>query len=131
MNKQQVISLVLVLVAVVAVVGLKTQRPSSTPSTAPSSQARALPSLFELGSTSCDTCKRMAPIIAGLSEELAGKVTVKALDVFSDTTLADTYQIKAIPTQVFRDANGREVFRHIGFFSREEILAKMQELGWR
>jgi thioredoxin 1 len=34
-----------------------------------------------------------------------------------------------IPTQIFYDASGEELFRHTGFFSKEYILAKWKELG--
>ena len=34
-----------------------------------------------------------------------------------------------IPTQILYDAAGRELFRHEGFFSREEILAAFRERG--
>jgi thioredoxin 1 len=33
------------------------------------------------------------------------------------------------PTQIFYDAMGNELFRHEGFFSREDILAKWKDLG--
>jgi thioredoxin 1 len=34
-----------------------------------------------------------------------------------------------IPTQIFYDAAGRELFRHEGFFGKDDILAKWKELG--
>jgi thioredoxin 1 len=34
-----------------------------------------------------------------------------------------------IPTQIFFDAEGRELFRHTGFLAKEDILAKWKELG--
>jgi hypothetical protein len=39
------------------------------------------------------------------------------------------YRIKLIPTQVFFDASGKELWRHEGFISKEDILAKWKELG--
>jgi len=37
--------------------------------------------------------------------------------------------IGLIPTQVFFAADGSELFRHEGFFGRDDILAKWRELG--
>ncbi len=34
-----------------------------------------------------------------------------------------------IPTQIFFDADGRELFRHTGFYGKEDILAKWRESG--
>ena len=39
------------------------------------------------------------------------------------------YGIRIIPTQIFYDAAGKELFRHEGFFGREDILAKWKEFG--
>ncbi|PLX84252.1 MAG: thioredoxin, partial [Desulfuromonas sp.] len=35
------------------------------------------------------------------------------------------------PTQIFYAPDGSELYRHTGFYGREEILAKWQELGYR
>lgn len=94
----------------------------------PRQKAAALPKLLELGSTECAQCKEMAPIIDALTAELKGKVEVSFTDVDKDPAVVDQYKIDLIPTQVFLDAEGKELFRHTGVFQREEILAKMNEL---
>ena len=70
----------------------------------------------------------MAPIIEALGKELGGKVFVKFYDVNKNPFMADQYKIEIIPTQVFLDAQGKELFRHTGVFERAEILAKLREL---
>ncbi|MBP8952884.1 MAG: thioredoxin family protein [Armatimonadetes bacterium] len=89
----------------------------------------ALPALLELGSVGCKPCEYMAPIIDSLTEELKGKVDVTFTDVAKEPDVARKYKIITIPTQVFLDADGKELFRHIGVFEKEEILAKLKELG--
>jgi thioredoxin 1 len=71
----------------------------------------------------------MAPIVEALEKELAGRVIVEFHDVSKEPSLAEKYQITTIPTQVFLDGDGKELFRHIGIFERDEIRAKMRELG--
>ena len=44
-------------------------------------------------------------------------------------TPGKAYKIKLIPTQIFFDASGKELFRHVGFFGKEDILGKWKELG--
>ena len=51
------------------------------------------------------------------------------IDVWEDSTPAAKYGISTIPTQIFFDREGREVFRHEGFFSKAEILTKWKEFG--
>ena len=35
-----------------------------------------------------------------------------------------------IPTQIFYAPDGTELYRHTGFYGREEILGKWQQLGY-
>jgi thioredoxin 1 len=88
-----------------------------------------LPRLVDLGSDQCIPCKEMAPILEKLKKKYAGKFRVEFLDVRKDPALGTAYNIQLIPTQIFFDATGKELFRHEGFYSREDILAKWKELG--
>ena len=92
-------------------------------------ETRALPRLLDLGSTRCIPCKQMAPILEELKSTYRGKLEVVFIDVLEDSAAAEKYDVSTIPTQIFFDATGKEVFRHEGFFSKEEILAKWHELG--
>jgi len=71
----------------------------------------------------------MQPILAELRKEYPGKLQVDFIDVWKDESAGQRYGIQAIPTQIFFDANGKEVFRHVGFYPKAEILAKFKELG--
>jgi thioredoxin 1 len=88
------------------------------------------PKLLDLGSKKCIPCKKMAPILEELKKEYAGQFDVEFIDVNEkeNAAAAKTYEIDTIPTQIFFDAAGKELFRHVGFFSKEEILAKWKEL---
>lgn len=88
-----------------------------------------LPRLLDVGSTRCIPCKQMAPILEELRSTYRGTLEVVFIDVIKDSTAAETYGVSTIPTQIFFDATGKELFRHEGFFSKEEILAKWHELG--
>jgi thioredoxin 1 len=71
----------------------------------------------------------MAPILEGLKREYAGRFDVQFIDVWKNKEAGKQYDIETIPTQIFYDASGKELFRHVGFFSKEDILAKWKELG--
>ena len=89
----------------------------------------ALPQLVDLGAGKCIPCKAMAPILEAMREDFAGQFDVTFIDVWEDRAAGEVYGIRMIPTQIFFDAEGKELFRHEGFYSREEILAKWDELG--
>jgi len=85
----------------------------------------------ELGSVNCIPCKMMQPVMAEIEKEYAGKVNVVFYDVWTAAgePYGKKYNIRAIPTQVFLDKNGKEFFRHMGFFPKEEIVKVLQKQG--
>jgi len=93
-------------------------------------QSAKLPRLVDLGADKCIPCKMMAPILEGLKEEYKSRLEVVFIDVWKKPDEAKKYGIKLIPTQIFYDSNDKELFRHEGFSSREDILAKWKELGF-
>ncbi len=90
---------------------------------------KPLPKLLDLGATKCVPCKMMAPILEALKEEYKGQFDVVFIDVWENPDASGKYGIKLIPTQIFFASDGKELFRHEGFFSKEDILAKWKELG--
>jgi len=88
-----------------------------------------LPKLLDLGAGKCIPCKMMAPILEQMKTEYAGTLEVEFIDVWKNPDAGKQYKIEVIPTQIFYDATGKELFRHIGFFAKEDILAKWKELG--
>lgn len=101
----------------------------------PASQAVApaasvpVPRLVDLGAGKCVPCKAMAPILDRLRADYTGRLEVRFIDVWKTPGEAQAYGIRMIPTQVFYSAEGRELARHEGFISREEILATWKSLG--
>ena len=92
-------------------------------------QSAALPRLVDLGADKCIPCKMMAPILDELKAAYAGQFDVEFIDVWKNPDAGKSYGIRSIPTQIFIDAGGKELFRHEGFFPKEDILAKWKELG--
>jgi len=84
---------------------------------------------IELGADRCIPCKAMQPIMKEIAEEYAGKIQVVFYDVWKDPRPTRHYRIQLIPTQVFMDQNGKEIFRHVGFYPKEEILQMLREKG--
>ena len=91
--------------------------------------AAKLPRLLDLGAGKCIPCKMMAPILEELKKEYAGRMNVEFIDVWVNPDAGKPYGIEMIPTQIFFDASGKELFRHVGFFGKEDILGKWKELG--
>lgn len=134
-----------VAVAAVAAVTLKQNKPStesqtsaSTPSAvaaaavepgAPAPVPAKLPKLIDLGADKCIPCRMMAPILAEFKRDYADQFITEFIDVWKNPDAGKPYNIEMIPTQIFFDAEGKELFRHVGFYGKEDILGKWKELG--
>jgi thioredoxin 1 len=100
---------------------------SNAPATTPEKQP--LPKLLDLGAGKCVPCKMMFPVLDDLKKEYTGTLEVDFIDVWKNPDAAKQYGIEVIPTQIFYDATGKELFRHIGFYAKADMLAKWKELG--
>jgi len=91
-----------------------------------------LPRLLELGSTKCVSCKMMVPVLEKMKKEYAGLMDVEFIDVWikENAEVAKKFEIEGIPTQIFFDAEGKELSRHAGYIAEEYILKKWKELGY-
>jgi thiol-disulfide isomerase/thioredoxin len=87
------------------------------------------PSLVDFGSTGCKPCDMLAPILETLKKKYEGKVNVVFIHTGQEQILASRYGIQSIPTQFFYDKDGKEVFRHVGFWPQDEIEKKLAEMG--
>ncbi len=106
-----------------------TNVPATTNAPATSPAKKPQPKLLDLGADKCIPCKMMASVLDELKKEYAGKLEVEFIDVWKNPDAAKQYGIEIIPTQIFYDASGKEIFRHIGFIAKDDILAKWKELG--
>jgi thioredoxin 1 len=125
----KILIVAVVAAGVVAVVALKQGKDESKPAAAASRSGAAVPRLVDLGAGKCIPCKKMAPILEELRKEYAGRMEVEFIDVWKDPDAGKAYGIEMIPTQIFYDASGTELFRHTGFYGKEDILGKWKELG--
>ena len=92
-------------------------------------QTKPLPALIDLGRRTCIPCKMMAPILDELKRDYAGILNVEFVDVDENRDAAKKYGILGIPTQIFFDVTGKELARHLGYISKEQILAEFKRLG--
>jgi thioredoxin 1 len=85
--------------------------------------------MVDLGAKSCIPCKMMAPIIEELEKEYKDKAAIVFIDVWENPGAGQKYGIKLIPTQIFYDAEGKEMSRHEGFMDKAAIVAELEKLG--
>ena len=97
--------------------------------TVPDVPVKGMVTLLDLGATKCIPCKMMAPILAKLEKTYRGKAAIVFIDVWENREQAKRFGIRAIPTQIFFNKAGKEVYRHVGFMAEKDIMAQLQKMG--
>jgi len=103
--------------------------PASHPQTAGIVPVKGMVTMVDLGADSCIPCKMMAPIIEKLEKNYRGKAAIVFIDVWKDKEPAKRFGIRAIPTQIFFDKEGKEVYRHTGFMGEADIVSQLKKMG--
>lgn len=87
------------------------------------------PMVVDFGSNSCIPCRQLRPVLQKIRKDYTGKLEVLIIDIRNNQKLASDYQIQVIPTVVFFDPAGKEIFRHQGFMSEEKVKEQLAKMG--
>lgn len=82
---------------------------------------RGMPTMVDLGADECLPCKMMVPVLKKVEKKYEGKAAIVFIDVWKHKEAAKRFGVRAIPTQIFFDKEGKEVHRHQGFMSEADI----------
>lgn len=85
--------------------------------------------MIDLGAKKCVPCKMMAPILEKLEKAYKEKAVISFIDVWQHREQAKRFKIRAIPTQIFFNKDGKEVYRHVGFLSEKDIVLQLKKMG--
>ena len=123
------IGLIIVVIAGIFIYKNVATKQNTNSSVQQMSNGMKLPRLVDLGAGTCIPCKQMAPILEELKKEYEGRVIVEVIDVNENPKEADKYGIRVIPTQILFDADGKEVGRHEGFITKEDLVKAFEQVG--
>jgi thioredoxin 1 len=90
---------------------------------------KGMVTMIDLGADKCIPCKMMAPIMAKMEKQYEGKAAIVFIDVWKHNEQARRFGIRAIPTQIFYNENGKEVYRHVGFMNEKAIVNQLKKMG--
>lgn len=103
----------------------------SSPSAVCSSAAPdAKPTIYEFGRKLCPVCGEMAVVLKEIEARYRGQIILRFLFIDTEEPLFREFRVTIVPTQVFLDASGKEVFRHEGPISQKELITKLKELNF-
>ncbi len=95
----------------------------------PEAPVKGMVTMLDLGADKCIPCKMMVPVMKKVEAAYEGKAAVVFIDVWKHNEQARRFRIRAIPTQIFFDKSGREVYRHVGFMNEATIVDVFRKMG--
>jgi thioredoxin 1 len=90
---------------------------------------KGMVTMIDLGAKKCIPCKMMAPIMEKMEKVYRGKAAIVFIDVWENREQTGRFRISSIPTQIFFDSEGKEIYRHVGFMGEEAIVALLKNVG--
>lgn len=90
---------------------------------------KGMVTMIDFGAKRCIPCKMMAPILEKLKKTYEGRAAIVFFDVREDPRPAERFEVRGIPTQIFFNRNGEEVFRHMGYMSEDAIVKQLKRMG--
>jgi len=114
---------------VILMIGLGFSLSAGQSSSIPEVPSKGMVTMVDIGAKKCIPCKMMAPIMESLEKEYKGRAAIVFIDVWENREQGQKFGIHAIPTQIFYDKDGKEVYRHEGFLSENSIVAELEKLG--
>ena len=85
--------------------------------------------MIDLGAKKCIPCKMMEPILVKLKKAYKETADIVFIDVWENRQPAQRFKIRSIPTQIFFNDKGEEVYRHVGFLDEKFIVEQMTKMG--
>lgn len=108
---------------------LKAQRMAKMKNPLDEALKKGKPVLADFGRGVCIPCKQMKPVLEELAAEYKEKTSILIIEIDEYPALTRRHHIRLIPTQIFFDAQGKEIYRHEGFLSKKAIKEKFKDMG--
>lgn len=80
--------------------------------------------LIDFNAEWCGPCKKMAPYLAKMKEELKNDVVIIQIDVDKNQELAQEMKIEGLPTLILYN-KGKEVWKNLGYMSESDLKSKL------
>jgi len=132
---RKVLTLSILVVALIAVFmfrnGAKDGQQGPVPEDIPETAGeRISPTLLDMYVDSCPACKMMKGILDEFQGRQKYDLNIKFVDLWKDPDMAKQYSISVVPTLIFLDPDGKQIYRHEGVMTEEMLLLKWKELGF-
>lgn len=88
-----------------------------------------VPSVMMLSTKTCPACAMMSKVLEQISSEYGGKIGTSHIYLEDEPELAEQYQVRYVPVLIFKDSDGKEVAREIGYRAKADVLKIFSDNG--
>lgn len=89
----------------------------------------ALPSVTMLSTKTCPACKQMESVLKEIASRYAGKIATEHVDVHDNPDVAKKYEVRYVPTLLFKNAKGEVVAMEIGYRDIDAVIDVFRKNG--
>ena len=122
-------TLIMFLPAIVLVACFTLSCPSEASESVPEVPVKGMVTMVDLGAKKCIPCKMMAPVLEKVEKDYKGRAAIVFIDVWKHREQSKRFGLSAIPTQIFFNAKGEEIYRHRGFMNEKAIVNQLKKMG--
>lgn len=98
-----------------------------------SAASAALPSVIMLSSRNNpnETCAKMEKVLSEINSRYAGKISTSKVYLDNNKDLAKKYNVRYVPTLIFRNSAGKDIAQEVGYKSLDDVLQIFARAGIR
>lgn len=122
-------TLIMLLTAILLAASVALSCPCGATESVPAVPVKGMVTMLDLGAKKCIPCKMMAPVLEKVEKDYKGKAAIIFIDVWKHREQAKRFGLSAIPTQIFFNEKGEEVYRHRGFMNEKAIVDQLKKMG--
>ncbi len=90
--------------------------------------AQGKPGILEFYTTSCPYCRMMVPVLERLRTEYGDKIFVVTMNMERYPSEAAKYEVPAVPTLIFFDAQGKMIGGVVGYHDYRAMVGVLKQL---
>ena len=89
----------------------------------------SVPSVTMLSTKTCPACEQMNAVMKELKANYSGKISASHIYLEDNPDIAKKYNVRYVPTLIFRDASGKMIGQEIGYKDVSAVLAVFRRAG--
>ena len=89
----------------------------------------AVPSVTMLSTKTCPACVQMSKVLKEINATYKGKIATSHIYLENNPDIAKKYNVRYVPTLIFRDANGKEFAQEVGYRSLSDVIEVFAKNG--